>query len=112
MLFPSASSGISYRLSGEALKTAYEIHELSKHANQEYAEIEKKIKAYSLELVEQLTPKYTQKFTDLIAKLTTQLGIPVDQAPQFHLDASYLDDHGVAFLKQSPESHSLTDQWG
>jgi hypothetical protein len=101
MFFPSAENTITYRLSGESLKTASEIHELSKQVNQEYREIEQNVREYSQDLMATFNGAHTYKFTELLGKLAAQLGIPSQDITMFHLDASYLDDHGVAFLKQS-----------
>lgn len=102
MLFPSAEPTITYKLCGESLETAYEIHELSKEVNREYLEIEAKVKEYSRSLMDPLNQRFTNKFSVLLGKLSEHLGIPPEQIHMYHLDASYLDDHGIAFLKQSP----------
>lgn len=101
MLFPSIEPTINYKLCGESLETAYEIHEQHKAITQEYAELEAKVREYSESLMGPFNQKHVMNLSNLLRKLAGQLGIPFEEITQYHLDASYLEDHGIAFLKQS-----------
>lgn len=110
MFFPSAEPTITYKLCGESLETAKEIHELTKESNKEYEEVEARVRAYSESLMAEFNAKYNQRFSDLLLTLAQQLGIPHDQITFFHLEVSYLDDHNIAFLKHCPKGARVQDQ--
>lgn len=104
MLLPMAQPSIIYRLTGASLETAKEIHLATKEANKSYDEIQKQIAEYAHNLLVPFNEAYELKFTTLLRRLAKNLGIPENEITNYHLDASYLDDHELAFLK-SRSSH-------
>lgn len=94
--------GPTYRLDGEALEIARELHEYSKKTTKEYQAIMMQVAEFSGCLMMAFDEKHSDKFKDIFQRLADQLSIPVDEMRKFHLDATYIDDHSIAFMKQGP----------
>ena len=92
----------TYRLDGEALKIAKELHDYSQVANEEYRGVALQIAEFSQALMTDFDEKHNPKFQDIFNRLAQELSIPVDQMRKFNLDATYLEDHNIAFMKQGP----------
>lgn len=110
-----SESFISYRLdSGEALEAAIALNDYSKIAKDDfqtlsqnivkaYAEVEEKI----FQLRADFEMKHDETFHRLFEKLAHVLNIPIEDIKLFTLDTNYLDDHGIAFLRQNTEAQSI-----
>lgn len=96
------NQGPTYRLDGEALAIAKELHEYSKETTKEYQGIMMQVAEFSGCLMAAFDEKHSDKFKDIFQRLADQLHIPVDQMRKFHLDATYIEDHNIAFMKQGP----------
>lgn len=92
--------GPTYRLDGEALAIAKELHEYSKQTTLEYQAIMMQVAEYSGVLMLAFDEKHSDKFKDIFQRLANELAIPFEQMRKFHLDATYIDDHNIAFMKQ------------
>ncbi len=93
---------ITYKLCGNSLETAFEIHELEKEMDEAHFELEKKVMAYQAQLFQELDANFTSRFNMLLQQLSKELCIPFQEITQYRLDASYLEDHHIAFLKHCP----------
>lgn len=102
MLPMNENQAPTYRLDGKALEIAKELHEYSKKANAEYRDIAVQIADFSNSLMVVFDQKHNDIFQDIFNRLAHELCIPVDQMRKFNLDATYLDDHNIAFMKQGP----------
>ena len=102
MLPLNENSTPTYRLDGEALEIAKELHVYSQQANEEYRGVALQIAEFSQALMLDFDEKHNPKFQDIFNRLAAELSIPVEQMKKFNLDATYLDDHNIAFMKQGP----------
>jgi hypothetical protein len=96
------NQGPTYRLDGKALEIAKELHEYSKEVQKEYRQVALQIAEFSQALMLNFDEKHNDRFQDIFRRLAEELSIPVDEIRKFHLDATYIDDHNIAFMKQGP----------
>lgn len=94
---------ITYKLCGDSLETATEIHDLEKEMDEAYYELQKKIVEYQTQLLQELDANFTPRFNELLRRLSKELCIPYEEITQYRLDGSYLEDHNIAFLKHYPQ---------
>jgi len=90
----------TYRLDGEALQIAKELHEYSLQCEKEELEIEKQVQEFQDALMEEFDEKHSKPFQTFFERLAKSLAISVDEILTFELDATYLSDHNIAFMKQ------------
>ena len=103
MIFdPMAEPTPTYRLDGEALQVAKEIHEYSLKCNVEYLEIQKQVQEFHDALMGEFDEKHNEPFQKFFEHLAKSLAMSIDEIRTFRLDATYLDDHNLAFMKQGP----------
>lgn len=93
---------VTYRLDGRALALAKELHEYSKEVKKEYKGIARQITEFSAALMQDFDEKHDGRFREIYQGLADELSIPLDLMRTFNLDASYLDDHNIAFMKAGP----------
>lgn len=96
------NQGPTYRLDGVALEIAKELHEYSKEVQKEYQGVAMQIAEFSQSLMLAFDEKHNNRFQDIFKRLAQELSIPVEEMRKFHLDATYIDDHNIAFMKQGP----------
>jgi hypothetical protein len=94
--------GATYRLDGKALEIAKELHDYTKSIGAEALEIERQCEEFNDALMGAFDEKHNQRFQDIFQRLADELSIPVNLMRQFNLDATYLEDHNIAFMKQGP----------
>lgn len=92
----------TYRLHGKSLAIAKELHAHSKIANEEYRQIGLEVAHFADALMVKFDEKHDATFRDIFHRLGQELGITVDEMRKFNLDATYLEDHDIAFMKQGP----------
>ena len=103
----------TYLLAGEALEIAKEFHNFSQSVSEEYKGIEQQMQEYSDELHRQIhehneallvafDEKHHLAFEDLFDRLAKAVGITRNEIKNFRLDATYLNQHDIAFMKQGP----------
>ena len=95
---------ITYKLCGDSLDTALLIHELEQEADEACTEIQAKITEYQTQLLQEFDANFTPRFNALIRQLSKELCIPFDEIKHYRLDATYLEDHNIAFLKHYPHN--------
>lgn len=109
----SEDPGVTYRLDGKALEAARDIHEYSKMVDEDYKQITLEIQKRSMELeqemlklVQEFEMKHAEPFTRLFERLGKALNLTVQEVKSFHLDATYIDSHNIAFLRQTPDKYT------
>ena len=93
---------VTYRLEGEALEIAKELHAHTKNVQKDFELIAVQIAEFSQELTQEFDERHDSGFRDIYERLAAAVGIPMEQMRTFNLDPSYLDDHNIAFMKQGP----------
>ena len=84
------------RLTGDALTAARAVHGIHQQAHSQKAELEREFQERLNELVQDAQEQMSLAW----AVLMNAADLPMEELGEWELDASYLDDHGCAFLSK------------
>ena len=84
------------RLTGDALTAARAVHSIHQQAHAQKAELEREFQERLNELVQDAQEQMSLAW----AVLMNAADLPMEELGERELDASYLDDHGCAFLSK------------
>lgn len=101
-------SKTTIRLTGPALEAARGVHHLHLEAHAKKEELEREFQDSMRRLGAEIQEQMTARWKELL----TAAGLPEEDLGKWQLDASYLTDHGCAFLgreEDEAEAPSLSD---
>lgn len=93
---------IVYSLQGASLEIAKKIHATNQQTQEELACLEAEVEAFRQSLLQKFEDRYQQGYRDLFQEMATSICVPISLLQSYHLDLTYLDSHGLAFLKEGP----------
>ncbi|APL99089.1 hypothetical protein LK3_58 [Bordetella phage LK3] len=93
---------INVRLEGPALATAQDIHAAVARFN----ELQEALQEEYQKRLQDLQDETQKELKALWPQLHLAAGVPVGEVGEWKLDASYLEDHGVAFLSKCCDEES------
>lgn len=101
-------SKTTIRLTGPALEQARAVHRLHLEAHAKKEELEREFQESMRRLGAEIQEQMTARWKELL----TSAGLPEEDLGKWQLDASYLTDHGCAFMSREEdeaEAPSLSD---
>lgn len=101
-------SKTTIRLTGPALEQARAVHRLHLEAHAKKEELEREFQESMRRLGAEVQEQMTARWKELL----TAAGLPEEDLGKWQLDASYLTDHGCAFMSREEddaEAPSLSD---
>ena len=87
------------RLTGDALTAARAVLGIHQHAHAQKAELEREYQERLTELGKEAQEQMSRAWPVLM----NAADLPMDELGEWELDASYLEDHGCAFLSKREE---------
>lgn len=87
------------RLTGDALTAARTVHGIHQQAHAQKAELEREFQ----ERLSELGRDAQEQMSRAWPVLMNAADLPMEELGEWELDASYLDDHGCAFLSKREE---------
>lgn len=88
------SNKTTIRLTGDALAAARAVHKIHHQAHAQKVELEREFKQRLAEVGQEAQERMSRAWPELMRAAD----LPMEELTAWELDASYLDDHGCAFL--------------
>ena len=95
-------------LTGDALTAARAVHGIHQHSHARKAELEREYQERLTELGKEAQEQMSRAW----AVLMNAADLPMDELGDWGLDASYLEDHGCAFLRKREEEEDARPSLG
>jgi hypothetical protein len=95
-------SSIVYSLQGESLEIAKNIHAAHQVSQEDLSQIEAQVEEFRDSLISKFEEKSGEVFRSLFTDMAKAICVPVEVLRKYHLDLTYLENHGLAFLKEGP----------